>query len=117
MAHRRVEVAQGLRLLIDDRDAQRLAQPPLDRLDGGRRGAAAQAVRQFLGGAVDAVDVIARIVEPVADLLPRQAAALGGTAGQRLVDDLEPLSGAAIRSEEHTSELQSLMRISYAVFC
>src|SRR3546814_2194923 len=25
--------------------------------------------------------------------------------------------GNAIRSEEHTSELQSLMRISYAVFC
>src|SRR3546814_2102731 len=25
--------------------------------------------------------------------------------------------GAAHRSEEHTSELQSLMRISYAVFC
>src|SRR3546814_3975920 len=25
--------------------------------------------------------------------------------------------GAAGRSEEHTSELQSLMRISYAVFC
>src|SRR3546814_10808998 len=25
--------------------------------------------------------------------------------------------GATIRSEEHTSELQSLMRISYAVFC
>src|SRR3546814_5753624 len=25
--------------------------------------------------------------------------------------------GAQIRSEEHTSELQSLMRISYAVFC
>src|SRR3546814_8075376 len=24
---------------------------------------------------------------------------------------------SAIRSEEHTSELQSLMRISYAVFC
>src|SRR3546814_5463704 len=30
-----------------------------------------------------------------------------------------PLCGeaAAFRSEEHTSELQSLMRISYAVFC
>src|SRR3546814_6616686 len=27
------------------------------------------------------------------------------------------LSRAAARSEEHTSELQSLMRISYAVFC
>src|SRR3546814_5398666 len=26
-------------------------------------------------------------------------------------------SGKAVRSEEHTSELQSLMRISYAVFC
>src|SRR3546814_2365879 len=28
-----------------------------------------------------------------------------------------PSSGAPDRSEEHTSELQSLMRISYAVFC
>src|SRR3546814_5715556 len=27
------------------------------------------------------------------------------------------LAGFALRSEEHTSELQSLMRISYAVFC
>src|SRR3546814_1011275 len=27
------------------------------------------------------------------------------------------MSAARIRSEEHTSELQSLMRISYAVFC
>src|SRR3546814_10608601 len=27
------------------------------------------------------------------------------------------LLGALVRSEEHTSELQSLMRISYAVFC
>src|SRR3546814_1424364 len=27
------------------------------------------------------------------------------------------LSGGQKRSEEHTSELQSLMRISYAVFC
>src|SRR3546814_6012857 len=33
--------------------------------------------------------------------------------------DLHGLSPSAIRkrSEEHTSELQSLMRISYAVFC
>src|SRR3546814_9679302 len=36
------------------------------------------------------------------------------------VDDQMGISGAAmgtLRSEEHTSELQSLMRISYAVFC
>src|SRR3546814_4742181 len=28
-----------------------------------------------------------------------------------------PYPGGIMRSEEHTSELQSLMRISYAVFC
>src|SRR3546814_6587932 len=28
-----------------------------------------------------------------------------------------PFTAQAYRSEEHTSELQSLMRISYAVFC
>src|SRR3546814_4631612 len=28
-----------------------------------------------------------------------------------------PTAFAVVRSEEHTSELQSLMRISYAVFC
>src|SRR3546814_5264449 len=28
-----------------------------------------------------------------------------------------PVDGGELRSEEHTSELQSLMRISYAVFC
>src|SRR3546814_10902287 len=30
---------------------------------------------------------------------------------------IEPIAQRADRSEEHTSELQSLMRISYAVFC
>src|SRR3546814_7064548 len=34
------------------------------------------------------------------------------------ITGLEPLNRPPfIRSEEHTSELQSLMRISYAVFC
>src|SRR3546814_1057121 len=32
-------------------------------------------------------------------------------------DGLKPVQRRIIRSEEHTSELQSLMRISYAVFC
>src|SRR3546814_5922321 len=35
----------------------------------------------------------------------------------RLVQTLAALRRVAERSEEHTSELQSLMRISYAVFC
>src|SRR3546814_4484645 len=34
-----------------------------------------------------------------------------------MVDGVILLVDAAERSEEHTSELQSLMRISYAVFC
>src|SRR3546814_7090924 len=39
--------------------------------------------------------------------------------GLRALLDNQPAVGIAImqRSEEHTSELQSLMRISYAVFC
>src|SRR3546814_2268760 len=44
--------------------------------------------------------------------------------GRSLQEPAEPLGAVAVeaplaerRSEEHTSELQSLMRISYAVFC
>src|SRR3546814_9398440 len=36
---------------------------------------------------------------------------------ERPVEHRRRLDIARIRSEEHTSELQSLMRISYAVFC
>src|SRR3546814_8575132 len=40
------------------------------------------------------------------------------TAGRGRVDRAAPVSRRVPdRSEEHTSELQSLMRISYAVFC
>src|SRR3546814_7426557 len=47
----------------------------------------------------------------------------GGFVVARIIsiamDGYDPMLGASIgsRSEEHTSELQSLMRISYAVFC
>src|SRR3546814_4766129 len=37
--------------------------------------------------------------------------------GLSMVAALMALRMASFRSEEHTSELQSLMRISYAVFC
>src|SRR3546814_7210083 len=54
----------------------------------------------------------------VADFAPAEALMRNG------VEILLPLAslfalalGAAVRSEEHTSELQSLMRNSYAVFC
>src|SRR3546814_5605021 len=49
---------------------------------------------------------------------------LGGHAGGLIVTNdaalakkLEAIAFPGLRSEEHTSELQSLMRISYAVFC
>src|SRR3546814_1013577 len=53
-------------------------------------------------------------------LLPRALFdRIGGfDEGYRLhVEDLDLCRRARERSEEHTSELQSLMRISYAVFC
>src|SRR3546814_2682208 len=63
---------------------------------------------------------------------PALAPAPGGAGAGRIDDHdvepaalaneaLHPLHGVSVdhvvRSEEHTSELQSLMRISYAVFC
>src|SRR3546814_5254301 len=54
------------------------------------------------------------------------SATLDGAAYARLMQDAPviesegrtfPLEYRYLRSEEHTSELQSLMRISYAVFC
>src|SRR3546814_3552625 len=44
----------------------------------------------------------------------RGDAVIATKAGMRMDGGL---SNAGLRSEEHTSELQSLMRISYAVFC
>src|SRR3546814_7140673 len=42
---------------------------------------------------------------------------LGRVTKPRILAAVEEARGADARSEEHTSELQSLMRISYAVFC
>src|SRR3546814_2301044 len=42
---------------------------------------------------------------------------VGGDSPQLLAAPSQGRSVETIRSEEHTSELQSLMRISYAVFC
>src|SRR3546814_6089425 len=74
-------------------------------------------------------DAAARVLPRHRALADRQA--LGGTprgrtpgarpvAAVRPAGDRRPRAGGArraARSEEHTSELQSLMRISYAVFC
>src|SRR3546814_4623738 len=54
--------------------------------------------------------VIGRISAQVDDLVQVHMGAGTGQWGMFEAEDAE-------RSEEHTSELQSLMRISYAVFC
>src|SRR3546814_6654255 len=45
------------------------------------------------------------------------AGIIGCTPDDLTLYDLALTHGSTGRSEEHTSELQSLMRISYAVFC
>src|SRR3546814_10376669 len=47
-----------------------------------------------------------------------RAAAADALSGRQVMSRFRDVGGmVADRSEEHTSELQSLMRISYAVFC
>src|SRR3546814_4187714 len=78
---------------------QFLAQPPICAKRADRRkAAAAQAIRHQRGG---------------------HAKPHGALAIKRSVDieNHQPDGRPVDRSEEHTSELQSLMRISYAVFC
>src|SRR3546814_3858286 len=52
---------------------------------------------------------------------PTMASSLGATRSSVVlgatVERTTTLCASFLRSEEHTSELQSLMRISYAVFC
>src|SRR3546814_4660510 len=59
-------------------------------------------------------------IQPDLDRPPRRSARSGGGADHRERQDcraVDPCRAVDQRSEEHTSELQSLMRISYAVFC
>src|SRR3546814_9101656 len=100
-----------LRRGAGDRADHRRLDPGLGPLDGnflvpGRVRAAAVA-----GGVGGAAGNASAAPAPVAGAAP---------AGARLLGDLrQPALPAAggLRSEEHTSELKSLMRTSYAVFC
>src|SRR3546814_7406476 len=70
-------------------------------------------------GDIDHADIIA--LHRLADLVPAYPHFLqlrGIADGAHLLFDVVARDRLAVqRSEEHTSELQSLMRISYAVFC
>src|SRR3546814_4710924 len=52
--------------------------------------------------------------DKLADLIARET---GKPIWEALTEVDSVINKVEIRSEEHTSELQSLMRISYAVFC
>src|SRR3546814_1514964 len=71
--------------------------------------------RSFVAYALEVGDqfVAAGLVEVRQRLVEQQDARLR----QQGAAERHALRFAAGRSEEHTSELQSLMRISYAVFC
>src|SRR3546814_2639774 len=78
----------------------------------------AKALHNRMRALIDAVE--AEAFGPVRHILH---VGIGGSAlgPHLLIDALGRQAGrydvAVVRSEEHTSELQSLMRISYAVFC
>src|SRR3546814_10335963 len=71
------------------------------RLRGSRwvTGGAALQGRMLEAALASGVDI--RVASPVSSLVEKNGR----------------ICGVVMRSEEHTSELQSLMRISYAVFC
>src|SRR3546814_1687448 len=77
---------------------------------------ALRATRQ-VPGFHDALQVLMVEISPA--LRERQRAALGDHLPANWLDNVGQIPEAPLllRSEEHTSELQSLMRISYAVFC
>src|SRR3546814_1017244 len=70
-------------------------------------------LRAFVGGHRELAAAVLGFLRKVGQLVGVAGghADHGGVAGLELVDRLRE------RSEEHTSELRSLMRISYAVFC
>src|SRR3546814_5531563 len=72
---------------------------------GRRQNTGRDVVRRERRGAGSVLDEAAIHLRPAASEAQRQR--VGDRAGHEPFD----------RSEEHTSELQSLMRISYAVFC
>src|SRR3546814_17531725 len=70
-----------------------------------------------------AASPVARECAPTAFYLPKRARRPGQLAATMTASDsaisahAQPAWSGWLQSEEHTSEIQSLMRISYAVFC
>src|SRR3546814_1519020 len=74
-------------------------------------------VIEATGNAQAVVEAVAQFVGRVVIANPRQVHLIAKARIKTDVIDATVLARLYARSEEHTSELQSLMRISYAVFC
>src|SRR3546814_4548242 len=69
------------------------------------------------GRSADNIECVLDIGDPVAQRLVHCVLKFRGAGRDRHDLGAQQLHAEDIRSEEHTSELQSLMRSSYAVFC
>src|SRR3546814_6674616 len=92
--------------------------------DSSRRERDASAAEEHGPTVGDVLEIVLRIAVRGVPVLEHAPADLGQcglaplpTRRARLHPSPPCMSGPLRRSEEHTSELQSLMRISYAVFC
>src|SRR3546814_9729633 len=102
------EIADVLYLYGEERQSRRVARAIVAARPITRTGALAAVVRKALGHKPhDKKDPATRTFQAIRIHLNREL--------EELADGLA--AAERVRSEEHTSELQSLMRISYAVFC
>src|SRR3546814_2616421 len=110
--------------------AERLLTDGADILDIGayssRPGAADVSAAEESGRLLPVIEAItARFPEAILsiDTFRAEVARASVAAGAHIINDIsggtldDAMFATIARSEEHTSELQSLMRISYAVFC
>src|SRR3546814_4531574 len=81
--------------------------------------ASGQELEEIVGGVPGAADVKLEQVTglPVLSIVPRREMLASYGVSMATVQDIVATATGGQGSEEHTSELQSLMRISYAVFC
>src|SRR3546814_5875785 len=63
------------------------------------------------------VEIVEFLRPPRSDRGARQPIPIGQRVEQRRFADVRPARERNLRSEEHTSELPSTMRITYRVFC
>src|SRR3546814_2542984 len=102
-------ICEQARVAGESRDRRHAAAAFLDRIDHGAGGALAIGPgRDERGEAIDTA-ALREGDHPLDRLIDLETKHIGAAARQRCI--------VGKRSEEHTSELQSLMRISYAVFC